>query len=115
MTNRGQHAGDIWRTTSAAKPTLADRFNVIVDMVEFQRFWMYFQRIHIEEMFAVQRHAAEHGVVQCALHHIGILTVAFHFQHSSGKHHQADGGATFSVYRVIRQIVIAAERFTAAL
>ncbi len=57
MTNRGQHAGDIWRTTSAAKPTLADRFNVIVDMVEFQRFWMYFQRIHIEEMFAVQRHA----------------------------------------------------------
>ena len=76
---------------------------------------MSFQRIHIEEMFAIQRHAAEHGVVQCALHHIGILTVAFHFQHSPGEHHQADGSTAFGVYRVIRQIVIAAERFTAAL
>ena len=71
MTNRGQYAGDIWRTTSAAKPTLAERFNVIVDMVEFQRFWMYFQRIHIEEMFAIQCHAAEHSAKMA----ISILTL----------------------------------------
>ncbi|MNC12620.1 hypothetical protein D3C75_603440 [compost metagenome] len=76
---------------------------------------MHFQRINVEEMLPVQRHPAEHGVEQRALHHVGVLAVGFHLQHAAGKHHQADGGAAFGIHGIVRQIVIAAEGFAAAL
>ncbi|MNE98447.1 hypothetical protein D3C80_1969570 [compost metagenome] len=60
---RSQHAGDIRRAAGAAKPALTNRFDVIIDMVESQRFWMDLQRVHVEKVFTVQRHAAQHGVI----------------------------------------------------
>ena len=51
---------------------------------------MHFQRVHIEEVLAIERHPAQYGIIQGALHHVGILAVGFHFQHSAGEHHQAD-------------------------
>ncbi len=76
---------------------------------------MHFQRIDIKEMLTVQRHPAQHRVVQRALHHVGVVAVCFHLQHPTGKHHQANGGAAFGVYRIVGQVVIAAERLPAAL
>ncbi len=112
---RSQDAGNIRRATGAAEPALTHRFHVVIDMVEGQRFRVHFQRIHIKEMLTVQRHAAQHRVVQRTLHHVGVVAVCLHLQHPAGKHHQANGGAAFRIYRIVGQIVIAAERLAAAL
>ncbi len=76
---------------------------------------MHLQRVNVEEVLSVQRHAAQHGVVQRPLHHVGVLAVGLHLQHPAGKHHQADGGTAFGIDGVVGQIVIAAEGFAAAL
>ena len=88
---------------------------MIVDVVKLQRFRVHFQRVNVEEVFPVQRHAAEHRVIQGTFHDVGVLAVTFHFQHAASKHHQADRSAAFSIDRIVRQVVVTAEGLTAAL
>ena len=76
---------------------------------------MHFQRIDVEEVLAVERHSTQHGVIQRALHHVGILAVGFHLQHPAGKHHQANGSTAFGIDRVVWQVIVAAEGLPAAL
>ena len=39
------------------------------------------------EVLAIERHPAQYSVIQGALHHVGILAVCLHLQHSAGEHH----------------------------
>ena len=70
-------------------------------MVEFQRLGVHFQRVNVEEVLPVQCHAAEHRIVERTLHHIGVLAVGLHLQHSAGEHHQPNGGTAFGIHRVV--------------
>lgn len=64
------------------------------------------KRVHIEETLAVKLHAGEHGVVERALHHIGIFAAVLVFKHLLREEHQTDGSAGLGVHGVVRQVII---------
>ena len=70
------------------------------------------KRVHIEETLAVKLHAGEHGVVERALHHIGIFAAVLVFKHLLREEHQTDGGAGLGVHGVVRQVIIDRKGFT---
>jgi len=115
MTNGCAKACDVRWTARTAKPASSHRRDVIVDAIVPQRFGMHFERINIEIVTPVERDTIETGIVERALHQVGITAVQFHLQHTAREHHQANRRATFHVRRIIWQIVIAAERFPGAL
>ena len=90
MTDGDQRASNIRRAAGAAEPALANRFNVIVDMIMGNAFRVRLQWVDVEEVLTVQRHPAEHRIVERPFHHVGVMGVAFHLQHPAGEHHQAN-------------------------
>ncbi|MNI39416.1 hypothetical protein D3C73_935980 [compost metagenome] len=76
---------------------------------------MHFQRVNVEKVFSVKRHTTQYGVIQCAFHYVGVLTIGLHLQHPAGEHHQTNRGAAFRIHRVVGQIVVAAKCLAAAL
>ena len=111
---RGQgrnNAGDIGRAAGAAKPFLTHGLHMGQAAIGAAGGRVHLQRVDIEEGLAVQRHACQHGIVQSALHHIGVATIRIHLQHTPGKEGQADGGAGFGIGGIAGQIVGTAEGF----
>ncbi|MNB91873.1 hypothetical protein D3C75_389630 [compost metagenome] len=71
----------------------------------------YLQRIDIEIMLPVIRHAGSHRVVQRALHDIPILALRFRLKHTAREEDQADGSTGLGVVGVVRQVVVKGEGF----
>ncbi|MCW0415764.1 hypothetical protein NB689_001518 [Xanthomonas sacchari] len=115
VAERGQHAGDVGRAAGAAEPALAHRLDVVEGVVAVHRGRVHFQRVDVEEVAPVQGHAAQHGVVQRPLHHVGVAAIRRQLQHAVGEHHQPDRGAALVVGGVVGQVVVDAEGFAVAL
>ena len=66
----------------------------------------YLQRIYIEKLLSIQRHAADHAVIQSTLHYICIPSVFGDLQHTSGKKDQADGSTGLSINGIVWKVII---------
>ena len=71
----------------------------------------YLQRIYIEKFLSVQRHTADHSVIQGSFHHIRITAVSGDLQHTSGKKYQSDSRTGLPVNRVVRKVVVEGKGF----
>ena len=87
--NGAEQSCDIGRTAGTAEPFLADGFYMEFTFVLVSGLRQAFQRIHIEEAFAVQSHAAEDAIVKGTFHHVGVFSVCFDFQHSPCKENES--------------------------
>ena len=67
------------------------------------------QRIHIEEVAAILRHAGQHGIVERPLQHVGIFALHPQPQHAVGEEDEADGGAGLGIDGVVWQVVVKGE------
>ena len=71
----------------------------------------HFQRIDIEEPLSIQLHSGQDRIVKNPLHHIGINSLHFIFQHSGGKKHQTDGSTGFCIGGIVRKVIILRKGF----
>ena len=72
------------------------------------------ERIRVEKLLALQRHAGQHVVVERSLQHVDVLGVAVQQEHAVGPEAEGDAGARFAVGRDVRQLVVLAERLALA-
>src|SRR5690606_28703217 len=70
LAERSQQAHQVRRAAGAAQPLLT----FVSTPAE--------QRVHVEEVLAIQREAAEHAVIKLSLDDIGIAAVARDLQHA---------------------------------
>ena len=68
-----------------------------------------FQRVHVEEALAVQRHAGQRGVVQRRLHNVRVLGLWRELEHATGEERQRNRGAGLGVGGVVGQVVVVGE------
>ena len=68
--------------------------------------WNNLQGIHIEKALSIQRHAADHPIIQGSFHHVCIFSIFGDLKHSSGKEDQTNSRAGLSVNSIIRQIIV---------
>ena len=68
------------------------------------------QGVHVEVLFAGQRHAGEHRVVERALDEVGVARVSRRQQHAPAPHDAGDPSARLAVRQVAGQLVGQAER-----
>ena len=102
----------IGRAAGTAEPFLALHFYMHLVKILLACLRHHFQGIHIEKFRTVQRHAGDHPVVKCPLHHIGITAVLGDLEHPPGKEDQSDGSAGLCIDRIIGQIVVKGEGFS---
>ena len=108
--HRLNDAGDVRRAACAAEPLLTDRLDVELAFVAMAGFGHDLQRIHIEEAFAIERHAGQRGVVQGRFHDVRIFGFWLNLKHTARKERECDGRTAFRVGGVVRQIVVEGER-----
>ena len=102
-------ARDVRRAAGAAEPLLAHRLDVRLAFVAMAGFGHHFKRIHVEEAFAVERHAGERGVVQRRFHDVRVFGFRLDLEHAAREEGERDGRAAFRVGGVVRQIVVKGE------
>lgn len=79
-------------------------------LILFAGFRQHLQRIHIEEFPAVQRHSADHAVIERAFQHVHILRILCVLKHPAGEEAKPDGRAGLAVYRIVGQVIVKGKR-----
>ena len=101
---RGEEAGDVGRAAGAAEPADALGLHEVALVTALGDGGDDLERVDVEELGAVDRHAALHVVVEGALHDVGVGAVQLDLEHPAREEDHADGGTGLGVGAVGREV-----------